>query len=230
MNAPSNVIGHDAAAALLQLAPDQLTRLVGTGTIRRAAPGKYVPAQLIRDYIGHLHKEPERRERTPTQAEIAEHLDMSDRNLRDVLGVLGLDHKEVALSVIRVGYIRHLREQAAGRGSGEPGGLDLVQERAALAREQRLGIEIKNAVLRGEYAPISLLSEVLATASQSVVERFDQLPGLLKKACPDLPDAAREQVMAALAGARNEWVRATEALVTSKADVNLADDEESVDA
>jgi len=127
-------------------------------------------------------------------------------------------------------YCYRLREQAAGRMGAEVGGLDLAQERAALAREQRLGIEIKNAVLRGEYAPITLLSEVLATASQSVVERFDQLPGMLKKACPDLPDAARDQVMAALASARNEWVRATEALVTSRAESELADDPADVEA
>lgn len=119
-------------------------------------------------------------------------------------------------------YCQRLRDQAAGRLGAELGGLDLVQERAALAREQRLGIEIKNAVARGEFAPISLLSEVLATASQSVVERFEQLPGLLKKACPDLPDAAREQVMTALASARNEWVRATESLVLAKAESDSA--------
>lgn len=115
-------------------------------------------------------------------------------------------------------YCQRLRDQAAGRLGAEIGGLDLVQERAALAREQRLGIEIKNAVARGEFAPISLLSEVLATASQSVVERFEQLPSLLKKSCPDLPDSAREQVMTLIAAARNEWVRSTEALVLAKAD------------
>lgn len=121
-------------------------------------------------------------------------------------------------------YCQRLRDQAAGRLGSDVGGLDLVQERAALAREQRLGIEIKNAVLRGEFAPITLLAEVLGVASQSVVERFEQLPGLLKKACPDLPDAAREQVMTALAGARNEWVRATEALVLAKLE-SAPDDE-----
>ena len=115
-------------------------------------------------------------------------------------------------------YCERLRDQAAGRLGAEIGGLDLVQERAALAREQRLGIEIKNAVARGEFAPISLLSEVLATASQSVVERFEQLPGQLKKNCPELPDAARDQIMTLLAAARNEWVRATSALVVAKSE------------
>lgn len=121
-------------------------------------------------------------------------------------------------------YCERLRDQAAGRLGAEMGGLDLVQERAALAREQRLGIEIKNAVLRRDYAPVALLAEVMAAASQSVVERFEQLPSLLKKQCPDLPDSAREQVMVTVANARNEWVRSTEKLVAQKL-VEMEDDE-----
>ncbi len=121
-------------------------------------------------------------------------------------------------------YCGRLREQAAGRMGSEAGGLDLAQERAALAREQRKGIEIKNAVLRGEFAAVSLLGEVLATASQAVAERFDHLPGQLRKACPDLPPAVVDQVMTVLAGARNEWVRGTVALVSSSLD--QADDDE----
>lgn len=128
------------------------------------------------------------------------------------------------LGELVLAYCQRLRAQAAGRLGTEIGGLDLVQERAALAREQRLGIEVKNAVLRGEFAPIALLSEVLAIASQSVVERFEQLPGQLNKACPDLPDAARDVVMVALASARNEWVRATSALVVANAEADLTDD------
>jgi phage terminase Nu1 subunit (DNA packaging protein) len=112
-------------------------------------------------------------------------------------------------------YCHRLREQAAGRLSGEVGGLDLVQERAALAREQRISYEIKNAVARGEYAPIELLSSTLAMASQAVADRLDALPGLLKKACPDLPAAARDQVESAVALARNEWSRGTAALVNA---------------
>ena len=111
------------------------------------------------------------------------------------------------LGEMLLAYCLRMREQAAGRYSEGP--LDLSQERAALARSQREAVDLKNAVARGEYAPISLLSEVLAQASQSVVERFEQLPGQLKRACPSLDDAARDQVMTTLAAARNEWVRAT---------------------
>ncbi len=121
-------------------------------------------------------------------------------------------------------YCGRLREQAAGRIGSESGGLDLAQERAALARSQRTGIDIKNAVLRGEYAAVGLLGEVLASASQAVAERFDHLPGQLRKACPDLPPAAVDQVMTAIASARNEWVRSTVALVG--ASLTPGDDDE----
>ena len=109
-----------------------------------------------------------------------------------------------------------------------PGLLDLGQERALLAREQRLNIEMKNGVLRGQYAPIAVLSRVLATASQSVVDHLDQLPGRLRRVCPDLSDAARNEIMATVAAARNEWVRGTMSLVAAR--IVEGDDDEASDA
>lgn len=134
--------------------------------------------------------------------------------------------KGASAHVWLLAYCGRLREQAAGRQSSDVDGLDLVQERAALAREQRRSYEIKNAVAEGTYAPIGLLAQVLATASQGVVDRFDMLPGQLKKVCPDLPDAARQQVEAAIASARNEWIRATGRLVVESMGVDDIDVEE----
>ena len=122
-------------------------------------------------------------------------------------------------------YCQRLRDQAAGRVGSEVGGLDLVQERAALAREQREGQAIKNAVARREYAPIGLLADVLGRAGGAVVDRFDQLEGALKKACPDLPDEAKTTVLRVIAAARNEWVRETAQLVAESLDEMLAADE-----
>lgn len=53
----------------------------------------------------------------PSQREIARHLDMSERNARDVLKSLGIDWTTADLDEIRIAYIRDLREKAAGRGS-----------------------------------------------------------------------------------------------------------------
>jgi len=125
-------------------------------------------------------------------------------------------------------YCARLRDQAEGRIGSEAGGLDLAHERAALAREQRRGIELKNAVLRGDYADASLLGEVLAAARQAVVEGFDDLPGQVREACPDLPTAAVDQVMAVIAGARNEWLRGTVALVGASVPTGEDDDDQAL--
>lgn len=219
-------IGADAAAKLLRMSPNELTKLAGDGVIPRVGPGAYHPGAIISAYIEHLRGEPERRARAlPTQPEIAAHLDISDRRLRELLTEWGIDHKQTTLAELRVRYIRKLREEAAGRSSQDPDGLDLVQERAALAREMRMGHEIKNEVARKTYGPITLLAETLAAASQAVVEQFEQLPSALKKACPDLPEAARDKVMAVIAAARNEWVERTRQMVTEQVAAALAEDE-----
>lgn len=125
-----------------------------------------------------------------------------------------------------IGYCERLRDQAAGRAGSETGGLDLVQERAALAREQRIAQALKNDISRGEYAPIGLLTDVLATAGAAVVDRFEQLDGALRKACPDLPDEARTTIMTVVASARNEWIRSTAQLVDRSLDDLLAEQAE----
>lgn len=141
-----------------------------------------------------------------TQAVLAEMVGISQQAV-SALGIPSGTLREMLLA-----YCQHIREIAAGRAS-ESGDLDLVQERAALAREQRLGLEIKNAALRGEYASVALLAEVLATASQTVAQEFDHLPGVLRKACPELTEAQRDQIFAVLAQARNKWVSGTAQLV-----------------
>ena len=125
-----------------------------------------------------------------------------------------------------IAYVERLRDQAAGRLGDGVGGLDLVQERAALAREQREGQAIKNAVARKDYAPVGLLADVLGQAASAVVGRFDQLEGTLRKACPDLPDEAKTAVVQVIASARNEWIRSTARMVSESVDAMLAEDEQ----
>jgi phage terminase Nu1 subunit (DNA packaging protein) len=161
----------------------------------------------------------------PTQqAHIAQILGMSEARVSQLKADGVLQDGGTGLEWIQA-IVSRLREQAAGRASDGP--LDLAQERAALAREQRMGIEIKNAVLRGEYAAVTLLAEVLATASQAVAQRFDHLPGQLRKTCAELPPEAIDVVMTAIADARNEWVRGTATLVA--ASILSADDDTEPD-
>ncbi|CAN7364926.1 hypothetical protein LJR118_002164 [Acidovorax sp. LjRoot118] len=127
-------------------------------------------------------------------------------------------------------YCERLRDQAAGRLGDGVGGLDLVQERAALAREQREGQAIKNAVARKEYAPVGLLADVLGQAASAVVGRFDQLEATLRKACPDLPHEAKIAILQVIASARNEWIRSTAKLVSQSVDAMLESDADDEDA
>ena len=165
-----------------------------------------------------------------SQAEFAQMIGVSEARVSQLVSEGIIVRGDTAHEWL-IGYCERLRDQAAGRAGSETGGLDLVQERAALARSQRIAQDLKNDIARGEYAPIGLLADVLATASAAVVDRFEQLEGALRKACPDLPDAARSTVMTVIASARNEWIRSTAQLVDRSLDDLLAEqaDDDQVD-
>ncbi|PPC77927.1 hypothetical protein C4K68_07730 [Pokkaliibacter plantistimulans] len=70
----------------------------------------------------------------PTQVEIAAHLDMSERNVRDVLNRLHIDWNQATLEDIRIAYIRDLRDKAAGRGAGNSVELTRAKTEEALVK------------------------------------------------------------------------------------------------
>lgn len=166
-------------------------------------------------------------DQTVSQSEFAQMIGVSEARVSQLVSEGVITRGDTAAGWL-VAYCERLRDQAAGR-MGETYGLDLVQERAALAREQREGQAIKNAVARREYAPVGLLSDVLGMASSAVVDRFDQLEGAMRKACPDLPDEAKTTVQQVIAAARNEWIRATSTLVADTVDAMLAAQEPDED-
>lgn len=155
-----------------------------------------------------------------TQAEFAQIIGVSEARVSQMIAE-GVIRRGETLAEWLLAYCERLRDQAAGR-MGETMGVDLVQERALLAREQREGQRIKNAVARKEYASVGLLADVLGMASSAVVDRFDQLEGALKKSCPDLPDEAKTTVQQVIASARNEWLRSTANIVAESVDAMLA--------
>lgn len=81
----------------------------------------------------------------PSQKEIALHLDMSERNCRDVLKALDIDWTESTLDEIRIAYIRDLREKAAGRGSSQAEALNTarIKESTVKAANGRLAYHEK---------------------------------------------------------------------------------------
>lgn len=170
-------------------------------------------------------------ERSISQAEFAQLIGVSEARVSQLVSEGVIARGETAQAWL-LGYCERLRDQAAGRAGAEAGGLDLVQERAALAREQRIGQAIKNQVARKEYAEVGLLADVLARAASAVVDRFDQLEGTLRKAVPDLPDEAKVAVLQVIAQARNEWIKGTERLVADEVDAMMTDEaeEDAVDS
>lgn len=101
-----------------------------------------------------------------TQSDLATVLDLSEARVSQLASDGLFPAGQSGMQWVH-NYVRRIRDQAAGRASEES--LNLMVERAALAREQRIGIELKNQIARREYAPRSMLKELLATASQSIV-------------------------------------------------------------
>jgi phage terminase Nu1 subunit (DNA packaging protein) len=126
---------------------------------------------------------------------------MSQQAVSEFLDKAGIDWRVVLLDEIRITYIRHLREMAAGRAAA--GDLDLATERAMLAREQRIKIEMQNAVTRGELAPVALLEEVLTAAASKVAGVLDAIPGMVRRRVPLLTADDIDLIAGEVAKARN---------------------------
>ena len=132
-----------------------------------------------------------------TQDQIAAHLDLGVRHVRRLLaaGVLPASKGRGGLNTdrCRVAYISHLRAVAAGHQS-EDGDLDLIKERAKLAREQTETAKIKNAESRGELLPAD---EVRSYWSKQIIaskSRIRGLPHQIKGAIPHLTSQEVEEV------------------------------------
>lgn len=137
----------------------------------------------------------------PTQDEIAEHLDISTRRVRELATEWGIDSREVTLGDWRVRYLRKLREEAAGRAAA--GGIDLATERARLAREQADKIAMQNAQSRNELAPVVLMTEVLAKAGARAAAILEAIPGQVRRRIPSLPASEIQNIEKEIVKARN---------------------------
>lgn len=207
MSQQPSTINHDAAARLLKLAPGDLARLVEQGAIPRVGKDAYSLIPLIHGYVDHLRAEQQRLVERPTQAEIAEHLDISERRVRELAVEWGVDSRSLTLSAWRLRYLRELRETAAGRATS--GDLDLASERARLAKEQADRIAMQNAVTRKELAPTYLIEEVLTRAGTRAAKLLDTIPGELKRRVPALTSDDVSAIQGTIAKARNQAASVT---------------------
>lgn len=115
-----------AIARLLNVPESKLEHLAKSGIMPKPSSGKYELDNSVRGYINHLRGQHE----SMDQAAVARHLDMSDRNLRDVMRGLDIEWPSDP-DEIRIAYIRDLREKAAGRGGEAQQQLTLAKIRQA---------------------------------------------------------------------------------------------------
>ena len=118
---------------------------------------------------------------TCTQAQFGELVGISQPAVSDLLTREVIQPGATAGAWL-IDYCAHLREQAAGRGADG----ELAFQRSELARVSRERAEIKLALERREYAPVSLIEQVLATVGRSIAGSLEALPGTLHKRCPAL--------------------------------------------
>lgn len=110
-------------------------------------------------------------------------------------------------------YCQHLRRRAAGHVSEE--GLDLVQERAALAREQKETAALKNAELRGELVRAEELYRqlftVARTARNGLITIADRIA--VQAAAEEDAHTVHEMITSEIEGVMEEMLEAAEALI-----------------
>lgn len=158
----------DIICRLFNITAAELKRLVDNSIIPKAGRDQYSLIAVVRAYVEHLRGGDDK---PALQTEIAAHLGMSDRNLRDVLQNLKLDHRTRSLREIRLMYIEDLRGKAAGHRSED--GFDIVHERVLTERIDRQLKEIQLAEKLGEFV---VAADVAAMVEQMVVAfRADML-------------------------------------------------------
>ncbi|MFS8051594.1 terminase small subunit [Rhizobium sp. BR 317] len=117
-----------------------------------------------------------------TIAEVAEHIDVNTRTAADLVarGIITKSSRgSYDLDVVRLEYIRHIREVAAGREAAQavpPGKIDGEQERARKDKEAADRLELQNAVTRGELAPLSEMVSAVTSAFARVRAKILTIP------------------------------------------------------
>lgn len=193
-------VTHDTAARLIGLAPIELEKLVKEGHIRRNDRNSYSVPVLVTDYVAHLKAQITGTAGHPKQMDVAAHLDLSDRSVREWEPKLGLP-PDYTMADFRIAYIRRLREEAAGRATD--GDLDLASERARLAAAQADKVEMQNAERRGELAPVAAMEMVLANVGTKVGKILDTIVPQIRRRVPGVTAEVAAALEADIAKCRN---------------------------
>jgi hypothetical protein len=170
-------VDADTASRLLKISLVRFHTMVKAGQIVAAGRNRYALVDVMRGYVAFLENE-QKRPRTANEA--ANHIDISQRRLFKLIeeGVIERPGPEgFDLDVVRLAYVRHQRKIAAGHGSGVAGKPNLGDERALLAREQRLKVRRENALAAGRLVDIEIVGRMLEEENKIVTEHFLNLAG-----------------------------------------------------
>jgi phage terminase Nu1 subunit (DNA packaging protein) len=132
-----------------------------------------------------------------TQVEAARHIDLGERRFRELIEAdvfKRMPPGQYDLDAVRIAYIRHLREMAAGRGADNDARLS--DAKVSLTLEQRDNIAIKNAIARGEVVSVDEVGKQVERDYAVVRERLLAIPG---KISDSLVGGEREDIEAHLA-------------------------------
>lgn len=138
-----------------------------------------------------------------TQAEIAEHLDLTPRSVRTLIsrGVFNKSGRgQLDIDACRIAYVRYLRERAAGRASdgAEAEGLDIMVERARLAKEQADHYAMKNAAMRGELVAVDDVTNAIVAVIGMAQGKLRTVPARIAKGDGDVLKRAQREIEDAL--------------------------------
>lgn len=154
-----------------------------------------------------------------TQKEVAAHLNVTDRQVRNWHRQPGFPVPKGAggydLDKVRFWYIDYLKNASTQKGGpAEPDDEEEEFERhkqRLTLEEKQLNIQVKrhNLLLKQkEYAPILLIEEFCSRLSSGLVTHFDACIGRIKRRHPDISIEHIETLKKELALARNELAEA----------------------
>ncbi len=129
-----------------------------------------------------------------TQKEVAEHIDLTDRQVRTLIkrgiippgrgaGGLNIDH-------CRVAYIQYLRGMATGQVKANQDALDAQQERARLTHHQANIAALDEDRLKGELIPVEDVARVIGDDYANVRAKLLSMP---PKVAPQLVGVSLEK-------------------------------------
>ncbi len=144
----------------------------------------------------------------PTQSQIAEHLDLSTRRVRTLVGdgiiPSGKGTGGFDVDACRLAYIRYLRGVSSGQVKVESSHEISDDDYARLLeKEKHRKAKRENDIEEGEVAPIELLTVALEKTAAQIIPIMDAMPLEMKRRNPKLTGHDIQLVKKSIAKCRN---------------------------